>query len=306
MEKIVLNLCGIKSKGGINIAKNFLDNNKHLDIFVLYDNEKLDKILGDIEKKFISIPRYLHPFLNLLLSQNTRKKINNCDLIIHFGNFGFKTKIKTLTFIQNILPLVSPLSSLRNVLLRMLYMFSFSISDEIIVQQKHVSELINSKKTKIIGKLVYRTIKQNDEGGFDVIIEDNKNKNPKFLIKVTERLIELNYEVTVINTSKFIISNKARVIFSPNHSVLLNILNKNQTYIHASEYETVGLPIYEALGNGLKVVVPKKDYLTIENPNIFRYKFNNVDSAIQACLDSANKKSEFEEIPVYVENWELT
>ena len=306
MERIVLNLCGIKSRGGINIAKNFLEKNNHLDIFILYDNESLNKFIENYKKKLISIPRYLHPFLNLFLSQDTRESINQSDLIIHFGNFGFKSKIKTLTFIQNILPLVSPFSSFRNIFLRLLYIFSFSISDEIIVQQEHVAKHINSKKTRIIGTLISKKVKQNNEGGFVLIVDDNKNKNPEFLIKLTNKLIELKHEVTVINTSNFTISNSAKVVESPNHDELLNIFKKNQTYIHASEYETVGLPIYEALNIGLKVVVPEKDYLSMENPNIFRYKNGNLESAVQACLNSNNKKSDFEEIPVYVENWGLT
>ncbi len=306
MKRIVLNLCGIKSRGGISIAKNFLEKNSHLDIFILYDNESLNKFLENYKKKLISIPRYLHPFLNVFLSQDTRESINRSDLIIHFGNFAFKSKIKTLTFIQNILPLVSPFSSFRNIFLRLLYIFSFYISDEIIVQQEHVAKRINSKKTRIIGTLISKKVKQNNEGGFVLIVDDNKNKNPEFLIKLTNKLIELKHEVTVINTSNFTISNSAKVIENPNHDDLLNILKKNKTYIHASEYETVGLPIYEALNSGLKVVVPKKDYLSIKNPNIFRYKSGNLESAVQACLNSNNKKSHFEEIPVYVENWGLT
>jgi hypothetical protein len=306
VKRIVLNLCGIKSRGGISIAKNFLEKNSHLDIFILYDNESLNKFLENYKKKLISIPRYLHPFLNVFLSQDTRESINRSDLIIHFGNFAFKSKIKTLTFIQNILPLVSPFSSFRNIFLRLLYIFSFYISDEIIVQQEHVAKRINSKKTRIIGTLISKKVKQNNEGGFVLIVDDNKNKNPEFLIKLTNKLIELKHEVTVINTSNFTISNSAKVIENPNHDDLLNILKKNKTYIHASEYETVGLPIYEALNSGLKVVVPKKDYLSIKNPNIFRYKSGNLESAVQACLNSNNKKSHFEEIPVYVENWGLT
>lgn len=187
----------------------------------------------------------------------------------------------------------------------MLYIFSFSISDEIIVQQEHVAKHIISKKTKIIGKLIFKKVKQNNEGGFVVIIEDNKNKNPEFLIQLTKKLIELKHEVTVINTTKFTIPVTAKVIENPDHDELLNVFKINQTYVHASEYETVGLPIYEALNSGLKVVVPKKDYLSVENPNIFRYQYGNLDSAIQACLNSNNKKTSFEEIPVYVENWGL-
>lgn len=307
MKRVVLNLCGIKSKGGISIAKNFLKNNKDLDMFILYDNVDLSEIIENKQKELINFPRYLHPFLNLFLSKDTKKIINSSELIIHFGNFGFKTKIKNIIFVQNILPLTSPLSSLRNLILRILYIFSFTISDEIIVQQEHVANLIPKKySTRVIGSLVNKKVKQNNKGGFVVIIEENHNKNPQFLIKIINQLIELDYRVTVINSSKFSFHKNADIFENPSHNELIDIFKANDTYIHASEYETVGLPIYEALNNGLKVVIPKKDYLSVDSPNIYRYIIGDLDSAIQACLKSADKKSEIEEVPVYIEDWKLT
>ena len=67
MKRVVLNLCGIKSKGGINVAKNFIESNNHLSLFIIFDNEEFDEIIGKSEKKFINIPRYLHPFLGLFI-----------------------------------------------------------------------------------------------------------------------------------------------------------------------------------------------------------------------------------------------
>ena len=309
MERIVLNLCGIRSKGGINIAKTFTEENYNNIDLIIYDNEEIPEIIYNFRKIpniFITTPRYLHPFLNLFISKETKEKINQCNVMIHFGNIGFKTKIKNLTFIQNILPLISPYSSFRNFLLRIAYIFSFSLADEVIVQQKHVANLIPSKnKVRIIGSLIYKKVKQNNEGGFVVIIENNKNKNPKFLINIVNHLIELNHDVTLINTSKFIISSKAKVVENPSHEELLGVFKKNHTYIHASKYETVGLPIYEALNNGMKIVVPRKDYLSLENSNIYKYQFRDFDSVIDACLASANKNNKFEKVPIYVEDWKL-
>jgi len=94
VKRVVLNLCGIKSKGGINIAKDFIKNNDNLSLFIIFDNEEFYEFIQKYEKKFINIPRYLHPFLSLFIGKETRKKINEHDLIIHFGNFGFKSKIK--------------------------------------------------------------------------------------------------------------------------------------------------------------------------------------------------------------------
>ena len=42
MEKIVLNACGIKSKGGITVLKNLIDKTDNTNFFLLYDNQELD------------------------------------------------------------------------------------------------------------------------------------------------------------------------------------------------------------------------------------------------------------------------
>ena len=151
MEKIVLNACGIKSKGGITVLKNILKEANNID-FLIYDNHELEDYINGVEKLFIEYPRFTHPLLNILINKNYLKKINSFDKIIHLGNFGFKTSNYSYTFIQNILPLVKPYSSIRNFILRLLYFFSFKISDEIIVQKHHVSDLIpKSLRKKIIG-----------------------------------------------------------------------------------------------------------------------------------------------------------
>ena len=247
-----------------------------------------------------------------MLDNTIKEKINKYDYIIHFGNFGFKTSIKSYTLIQNILPLVKPFSSFRNFVLNLLYRYSFKISDEIIVQQKHVADLIpNQYLTKIIGSIENRNIKQTNNPGFITIYEENKNKNPKFQKELLKE-ISSKYEekITVVNIS----TNKKYNIYDSNLTVLedldrdelLQVFKMHSTYIHTSEFETVGLPIYEALESGLKVVVPNLDYLNLKNENIFKYEFGNYSSAIKACSDSIkNLDKIYCNVPIYYENWNL-
>ena len=315
MEKIVLNACGIKSKGGITVLKNLLNKTDNVKFFLLYDNQELDIHVNEIEKLFIKYPRFTHPFLNILINKEDLKKINSFDKIIHLGNFGFKTNNYSYTFIQNILPLVNPYSSVRNFILRLLYFFSFKISNEIIVQKQHVSDLIpKSLRKKIIGNILNKSVKQSKNEGFVVIFEDVKNKNPDFLINLILELANQSHKVDVIcstkNSAKLVssISDNQNIKFFENiqNEEVISILKKNRCYIHTSNFETVGLPIYEALENGLKVVVPDEDYIPLENQNIFKFTPGNLNSAIEACLKATTAPLSDEiVVPVYSENWNL-
>ena len=312
MNNVVINLCGIKSKGGLTVINNYLSQNKSKNLYVLYDNIELDKYIENFDRKYIGINRIFHPFLNLFLNKKVKEKINKYDYIIHFGNFGFKTNIRTYTLIQNILPLVKPFASLRNFVLNILYKYTFRISSEIIVQQKHVADLIPKKYiTKIIGSIEIRNIKQSNNLGFVTIYDDNKNKNPKFQKELLNEISsKYDEKITVINLS----TNKKNEIYDSNFIILeglsrnelLQVFKTHSTYIHTSEFETVGLPIYEALESGLKVVVPNLDYINLINKNIFKYEFGNYASAINACNESIkNLDKEYCNVPIYYENWNL-
>ena len=312
MNNVVINLCGIKSKGGLTVINNYLSQNKSKNLYVLYDNIELDKYIENFDRKYIGINRIFHPFLNLFLNKKVKEKINQYDYIIHFGNFGFKTNIRTYTLIQNILPLVKPFASLRNFVLNILYKYTFRISSEIIVQQKHVADLIPKKYiTKIIGSIEIRNIKQSNNLGFVTIYDDNKNKNPKFQKELLSEISsKYDEKITVINLS----TNKKNEIYDSNFIILeglsrnelLQVFKTHSTYIHTSEFETVGLPIYEALESGLKVVVPNLDYINLININIFKYEFGNYLSAIKACNESINYLEKvYCDVPIYHENWNL-
>ena len=310
MKKIVINLCGVKSKGGITVINNFISQNKSNTLYVLYDNSDLDKYIKNFDSKFIDTKRIYHLFLNFFLDKQTLEKINSYDYIIHFGNFGFKTTIKSYTLIQNILPLVKPLSSLRNFALNLAYKYTFKITDEIIVQQKHVADTIpNQYKTKIIGSFEIKKIRQSENIGFVTIYEEIKNKNPKFQKELLREIAsKFDEKITVINlsTNNEIYKNNFNVLEDLDRNELMQVFKSHSTYIHTSEFETVGLPIYEALELGLKVVVPNLEYINPENENIFKYEFGNYSSAINACNDSIkNLDKIFCNVPIYFENWNL-
>ena len=310
MKKIVINLCGVKSKGGITVINNYISQNKSNTLYVLYDNSDLDKYIKNFDSKFIDTKRIYHLFLNFFLDKQTLEKINSYDYIIHFGNFGFKTTIKSYTLIQNILPLVKPLSSLRNFALNLAYKYTFKITDEIIVQQKHVADTIpNQYKTKIIGSFEIKKIKQSENIGFVTIYEEIKNKNPKFQKELLREIAsKFDEKITVINlsTNNEIYENNFNVLEDLDRNELMQVFKSHSTYIHTSEFETVGLPIYEALELGLKVVVPNLEYINLENENIFKYEFGNYSSAINA-IDESIKNSEkvYCDVPIYYENWNL-
>ena len=310
MKKIVINLCGVKSKGGITVINNFISQNKSNTLYVLYDNSDLDKYIKNFDNKFIDTKRIYHLFLNFFLDKQTLEKINSYDYIIHFGNFGFKTTIKSYTLIQNILPLVKPLSSLRNFALNLAYKYTFRITDEIIVQQKHVADTIpNQYKTKIIGSFEIKRIRQSENIGFVTIYEEIKNKNPKFQKELLREIAsKFDEKITVINlsTNNEIYKNNFNVLEDLDRNELMQVFKSHSTYIHTSEFETVGLPIYEALELGLKVVVPNLEYINLENENIFKYEFGNYSSAINAIDESIkNLEKVYCDVPIYYENWNL-
>ena len=310
MKKIVINLCGVKSKGGITVINNYISQNKSNTLYVLYDNSDLDKYIKNFDSKFIDTKRIYHLFLNFFLDKQTLEKINSYDYIIHFGNFGFKTTIKSYTLIQNILPLVKPLSSLRNFALNLAYKYTFKITDEIIVQQKHVADTIpNQYKTKIIGSFEIKKIRQSENIGFVTIYEEIKNKNPKFQKELLREIAsKFDEKITVINlsTNSEIYENNFNVLEDLDRNELMQVFKSHSTYIHTSEFETVGLPIYEALELGLKVVVPNLEYINLDNENIFKYEFGNYSSAINAIDDSIkNLEKPYCDVPIYYENWNL-
>src|SRR6056300_1060142 len=127
-KSIVLNICGVKSLGGLKVVRNAV---KAINL------SRISSEIGDFIEIETNLNRIFHPFLNIFLGRNKMKLINNSEATIHLGNFGFKTKNKSCIMIQNILPFEK--RDFKNIVLRYFVNKSFRQSDFIIYQLNHVA-----------------------------------------------------------------------------------------------------------------------------------------------------------------------
>ena len=314
MKKIVLNACGVKSLGGLKLFLEAFDFFSKTDskILVLYSESEFYK---DLNNQFYENPRvkfykttnkrYLHPFLNYFLPKSVLEEINNGDAIIHFGNFGFKTLKKSFVLIQNILPLVK--KDTRNVILKILMKRSMKFSNYILIQLEHLKQDIDKNfHSKIIqiGETTSSNVQIANKSGKFVLFGSNvENKNFNFMKSVLENLPNKK-KITVINPTTGMES--FNVVRTETHFETLELISENEIYFHASEYETVGLPLYEAQNLGLKVVAPICSYTQYFSPeSIFLYEMNNLKDALKKIEDA--KSSDIESIDTlnYSENWKI-
>ncbi len=314
MKKIVLNACGVKSLGGLKLFLEAFDFFSKTDskILVLYSESEFYK---DLNNQFYENPRvkfykttnkrYLHPFLNYFLPKSVLEEINNGDAIIHFGNFGFKTLKKSFVLIQNILPLVK--KDTRNVILKILMKRSMKFSNYILIQLEHLKQDIDKNfHSKIIqiGETTSSNVQIANKSGKIVLFGSNvENKKFNFMKSVLENLPNKK-KITVINPTTGMES--FNVVRTETHFETLELISENEIYFHASEYETVGLPLYEAQNLGLKVVAPICSYTQYFSPeSIFLYEMNNLKDALKKIEDA--KSSDIESIDTlnYSENWKI-
>ncbi len=311
-KKLVLNACGVKSLGGVKLFVEAFELlvESGAEIVVLYSEEEFYNELKNqsLENELITFikltdKRYLHPFLVLITNTEQRKLIESYDAVIHFGNFGFKTKNKSLVLIQNVLPFVQ--QNLKNVLLKYFVNRSIKFSEYVIVQLKHMNEIIEKKyREKIIeiGEIEEVIVDASNKSGKIVFFgSDIPNKNYDFMVKAL-KTISLNSTITVINPPKNI--KEFNCVYTETQDQTLSVISENEIYLHASEHETVGLPIYEAQNLGLKIIIPKRpysDYFKYEN--VFFYEYKNIDSAVQKIEEAKNLKLKNSKALLYNENW---
>ena len=82
------------------------------------------------------------------------------------------------------------------------------------------------------------------------------------------------------------------------------MLSLSGIYFHASEYETVGLPLYEAQELGLKIVVPDKSYSKyFLSDHTYLYNYKNTEDAIRKIHDADNAGEDYIFANSYSENW---
>lgn len=314
VKKIVLNACGVKSLGGLKLFLESFDffSKTDSEVYVLYSEIEFYK---DLNNQFYENPkikfykttnkRYLHPFLNYFLPKTVLQDINSSDAIIHFGNFGFKTIKKSFVLIQNILPLVK--KGLRNSLLRFLMNRSMKYSNFILIQLEHLKEDINidfHSKIIQIGKTTNSNVEISNRSGNIVFFgSEVLNKNYNFMKSVLNSIPDKK-RVTVINPPKNMEDFNVRN--TDTHSETLNVLSENEIYFHASEHETVGLPLYEAQNLGLKVVAPISSYTQYFSPeSIFLYKMNDPDDALRKINEAKSTNLESIDTLNYSENWKI-
>lgn len=311
-KKLVLNACGVKSLGGVKLFVEAFELlvESGAEVIVLYSEEEFYNELKNqsLENELITFikltdKRYLHPFLVLITNINQRKLIESYDAVIHFGNFGFKTKNKSLVLLQNVLPFVQ--QNLKNVLLKYFINRSINFSEYVIVQLKHMNEIIEKKyRDKIIeiGEIEEVIVDASNKSGKIVFFgSDISNKNYDFMVKALQTISQ-NSTITVINPPKNI--KEFNCVYTETQDQTLSVISENEIYLHASEHETVGLPIYEAQNLGLKIIIPKRpysDYFKYEN--VFFYEYKNIDSALQKIEEAKNLKLKHSKALLYNENW---
>ncbi len=311
-KKLVLNACGVKSLGGVKLFVEAFELlvESGAEVIVLYSEEEFYNELKNqsLENELITFikltdKRYLHPFLVLITNSKQRKLIESNDAVIHFGNFGFKTKNKSLVLLQNVLPFVQ--QNLKNILLKYFINRSIKFSEYVIVQLKHMNEIIEKKyRDKIIeiGEIEEVIVDASNKSGKIVFFgSDIPNKNYDFMVK-TLQTISQNYTITVINPPKNI--KEFNCVYTETQDQTLSVISENEIYLHASEHETVGLPIYEAQNLGLKIILPKRpysDYFKYEN--VFFYEYKNIDSAVQKIEEAKKIKLKHSKALLYNENW---
>ena len=311
-KKLVLNACGVKSLGGVKLFVEAFELivESRTEIIVLYSEDEFFtelKYQSDDNKKikFIKLTnrRYLHPYLHLILNKNQKNIINESDAIIHFGNFGFKTNTKSLVLIQNILPFVK--TDIKNLILKYYISKSMKSSDHIIVQLSHVSKFFNQKyKNKIleIGNIEEHIVEANKNLGKIVFFGSKvTNKNFQFMVDVLKKYDD-EINVTIINPPENIPG--FNCVYTETNNQALKVLSENDIYFHASDYETVGLPLYEAQNLGLKLVIPQKPYTTYFNgDSVFIYEHKNLKSALVKIKQANNLKIKNSKALIYNENW---
>ena len=93
-------------------------------------------------------------------------------------------------------------------------------------------------------------------------------------------------------------------VYTETQDQTMSVMSEHEIYFHASEYETVGLPIYEAQNLGLKLVIPKRPYTNyFRSENVFTYELNNPQSALVSIEEAKNFNIKNSPTLIYNENW---
>ena len=93
-------------------------------------------------------------------------------------------------------------------------------------------------------------------------------------------------------------------VYTETQDQTMSVMSEHEIYFHASEYETVGLPIYEAQNLGLKLVIPNQPYTNyFRSESVFTYELNNPQSALVSIEEAKNFNIKNSPALIYNENW---
>ena len=155
------------------------------------------------------------------------------------------------------------------------------------------------KKTGVVNKIIKDLNLNNVEVTWANV--KNINKNYDFMVKALQTISQ-NSTITVINPPKNI--KEFNCVYTETQDQTLSVISENEIYLHASEHETVGLPLYEAQNLGLKLVIPKRPYTNyFRSENVFTYELNNPQSALISIEEAKNFNIKNSPALIYNENW---
>jgi hypothetical protein len=186
----------------------------------------------------------------------------------------------------------------------MLITNSFKYADKIIIQLPHMKKFIEEKfKEKIIEVGRINISKKDYINNKSVIVfgSTEPNKNFKFILKTFDMFEE--YEnFTIINPSQKIQKYKTEILSKDID--IKNLMNESSIYFHASNYETVGLPLYEASDSGLIIVAPNLPYMQyFDENNVLTYEHGNLEDAKKKLVEALSNTNNSVTTYSYDENW---
>jgi hypothetical protein len=107
-----------------------------------------------------------------------------------------------------------------------------------------------------------------------------------------------------LNTKPNTEPNQVGFIVSALDGIFQNLMNESSIYFHARNYETVGLPLYEASDSGLIIVAPNLPYMQyFDSNNVFTYEHGNLEDAKKKLLEALSNTNNSLTTYSYDENW---
>ena len=277
------------------LLKNYETEEKNL-IYVASSDNVIDELkINNKKVKYIS-SLYLNKgiffrlFWQIFLINSCMKKNKCTKLFVLGGYFFFIKKFKVILLIQNILPLEKKIFLqdrliliIKNYLLNLLYRFSISKSDGVILLSKYSRKFLGKKKNhfKVIPHGIQKDFfkkfkrKQTTDKKFKILYVSKyeKYKNQLNLVKACYNLKQKNIDISLtllglgkeknlLNSELYKFIKKANVKFKDlitiknfeKHKNLINIYPKFDLQVYPSKCEAFGLILLETIASSLPII----------------------------------------------------